>query len=130
MFNSVSQKDLLTKPCVVFLPSINIPPRETEISLENPDLSHQFTINSVSRSPDSKSGKCGLLLPVYTPPNHHLITWLLQTFSGLFQLREAAWVLWLVALPPSSKHITPTSPNLTSPLADFDPPGVILEPFQ
>ena len=51
-------------------------------------------------------------------------------FSGLFQLREAAWVLWLVALPPSSKHITPTSPNLTSPLADFDPPGVILEPFQ
>ena len=36
--------------------------------------------------------------------------------------------LW--PLPPSSKHITPTSPNLTSPLADFDPPGVILEPFQ
>ena len=87
MFNSVSQKDLLMKPCVVFLPSINIPPRETEISLENPDLSHQFTINSVSRSPDSKSGKCGLLLPVYTPtkpPFHHLVvTNLLWPLSAL-----------------------------------------------
>ena len=65
------------------------PPRQTEISLENPDFSHQFTINIVSRSPDSSQENVVSCYQYTLPPNHHFITWLLQTFSGLFQPR---WV--------------------------------------